>query len=110
MCLCRRWWVKQGLTFSIAGNLQLPYHRYRHGPNYDILENAPGAVKDVHHNEIDTSHGVVEYLGYVPIIRNGVALKDVPLRVVSVESTANSDGGLTKMVAVECATTMHMAT
>ena len=75
------WWKKGswGLTFPIARYFQCPYHGYRHCPYYDVLENAPCAVEYVHHDEIHTSHGVVEYLGYIPIVRNGMALEDVPL-------------------------------
>ena len=66
-------------TFPFARDFELPDDWDRHCPDNDIFEHAPGAVEDVHGDEIDAAHGVVEYFCDVPVIWYRIALEDVAL-------------------------------
>ena len=67
-------------TFSFPSDFELPYDWDRHCPDNYVFEHAPGAVEDVHGDDIDTALGVVEDLCDVPIIGYWIALEDVALQ------------------------------
>ena len=71
---------RDGLTFTRHGHFQVVYDWYGKDPYDNVLEDAPGAVEDVHYYEVHAAHCVVENLFDVPVVGYRVALEDVPLR------------------------------
>lgn len=55
-------------TFSFPRDFELPDDWDGHYSDNDVFENTPGAVEDIHDDEIDATHGVVEYFCDIPVI------------------------------------------
>ena len=71
----------EGLTFTRHGHLQVVYDWYWQNPDDDVLEDAPGAIEDIHYYKIHAAHCVGEDLFNVPVVGYWVALEDVALRL-----------------------------